>query len=149
MGQSSDREEMIAEEETNEDDVQDMGQQQHEEGKEIEMEGAIMEGVSEEFIGQETEDPLITSHVSENEQTEIMSNINDKKNDRRKNRTRDYSYCFAFLALKSGIQMWGEKAIIVMRDELQLLLDEEVFEQIVCPTEEQKKKSLRMHCFVV
>jgi hypothetical protein len=125
----SEREETIIEEMASENDVQSMRREKHEEEKEAEIE----EDINEE------ENNYQSTSLTESQHSEMLNNA--KYNFRKDG--------YAFLSLKTGVKMWGEKGMIARRDELQMLLDEEVFEQIVDPTEEQKRKAFRMHCFVV
>jgi len=61
---------------------------------------------------------------------------------------RDYSYRFTMLSVKSGLKRWGNKAKVALLDELKLFMTKEVFEQIKFPTNLQRKKALRIRCFI-
>jgi hypothetical protein len=63
-------------------------------------------------------------------------------------RTRDYSYHITMLSMKSGLEKWDEKAKDALLDELNLFLEQEVFEQIAKPSDDQKSTALRVHCFM-
>jgi hypothetical protein len=52
------------------------------------------------------------------------------------------------MSKKAGMKKWGETAKEAMREELHMLLDEEVFEAIPHPTPSQKANALRIHGFV-
>lgn len=51
--------------------------------------------------------------------------------------------------MKAGLQRWGERAREALKNELNLFIQEEVFENIENINEEQKRNALRMHCFIV
>jgi hypothetical protein len=52
------------------------------------------------------------------------------------------------VSVKAGLEKWGIKAKCALIDELNLFIDQKVFEQIINPTEEQKRRALRIHCFM-
>ncbi len=52
------------------------------------------------------------------------------------------------VSVKAGLEKWGIKAKCALMDELNLFIDQKVFEQIINPTEEQKRRALRIHCFM-
>jgi len=66
----------------------------------------------------------------------------------RERRDRAYSCRFTMLSVKSGLKRWGDKAKEALLDELKLFMTEEVFEQIKFPTNLQRKKALRIDCFI-
>jgi hypothetical protein len=49
---------------------------------------------------------------------------------------------------KAGLEIWGEKAKDALLDKLNLFLEQEVFEQLILPTDEQIKSAPRVHCFM-
>jgi len=51
--------------------------------------------------------------------------------DLRSKRSRDYSYRFAMVSVKTGLEKWGDKAKDALLDELNLFIDQKVFEQEV------------------
>jgi hypothetical protein len=63
-------------------------------------------------------------------------------------RGSDYSYHFAMVSVKAGLEKWGGKAKIALLDELNLFMEQDVFEQVVQPTEDQKKATLSLYCFM-
>lgn len=66
----------------------------------------------------------------------------------RNKRDRDYSYRFAMVSVKTGLERWGSKMKDALLDELNLFIDQKVFEQVMNPTESQKKAALWVHCFM-
>jgi len=62
-------------------------------------------------------------------------------------RNRDFSYRFAMVSVKTGLEKWGDKAKDALFDELNRFIKEKVFEQVVSPSNKQKKSDLRVHCF--
>jgi hypothetical protein len=61
---------------------------------------------------------------------------------------RDFSHQYAFLSVREGLRRFGQKGKKAILDELQLFLDENVFELIRSPTREQTERALRVHCFL-
>jgi hypothetical protein len=99
----------------------------------------------DEIIGNEKDHEL--------EQSEESVNYDGKEEDKktynlRPSRNRDYSYRFAMVSVKTGLEKWGDKAKDALLDELNLFIKEKVFEQVVSPSKEQKKSALRVHCFM-
>jgi len=90
------------------------------------------------------------------EQQEVDEQLNDDEKelteagpyDLRPNRIRDFSYRFAFLSVREGLRKFGELGRIAIVEELQLLLNEEVFIFMDSLTDEQKQRALRIHCFL-
>jgi hypothetical protein len=68
--------------------------------------------------------------------------------DLRPNRIRDFSYRFAFLSVREGLRRFGEQGRRAIIEELQLFLNEQVFIFMSSLTDEQKRKALRIHCFL-
>jgi hypothetical protein len=66
----------------------------------------------------------------------------------RTNRIRDYSHCFTFLSVQAGLKQFGQKGKEAILEELRMFLAEKVFAYIKNPTPEQKRKALRIHCFL-
>jgi len=51
-------------------------------------------------------------------------------------------------SVKSGLEKWGDRAKDALLNLLNLFIKEKVFEQVIAPLEEQKKTTLRVHCFI-
>ena len=51
-------------------------------------------------------------------------------------------------SVKSGLEKWGDRAKDALLNLLNLFIKEKVFEQVIAPLEEQKKTTLRVHCFM-
>jgi hypothetical protein len=93
----------------------------------------------DEIIGSEKDYEL--------EQSEENDNYDGKEEDKKtynlqSSRNRDYSYCFAMVSVKTGLEKWEDKAKIALFDELNHFIKEKVFEQVVSPSNEQKKSAL-------
>jgi hypothetical protein len=86
----------------------------------------------EKRMGRENDEQIPNGH---------MYNLREK-------RDRDYSYRFMMLSVKSGLKRWGDKAKEGLLYELKLFMTEKVLEQIKFPTDLQRKKALRIHCFI-
>jgi hypothetical protein len=69
--------------------------------------------------------------------------------DLRVSRRRDYSHCFTLLSGSAGLKQWRDKAKEALMDELKLFMKEKVFEEMNNPSDDQKQKALRMHCFII
>jgi len=54
-------------------------------------------------------------------------------------RDRDFSYRFAMVSVKVGLEKWGGKAKDALLDELNLFIKEEVFEQVINPTKSRRQ----------
>jgi hypothetical protein len=52
------------------------------------------------------------------------------------------------VSVKTGLEKWGDKAKNALFDELNLFIKEKVFEQVVSPSNEQKKSALQVHFFM-
>jgi len=53
------------------------------------------------------------------------------------------------LSVHAGIRKWGEKVREAIHEELHMFKKENVFKEVPNPTEDQAKKELMIHCFVV
>jgi len=76
------------------------------------------------------------------EQSEENDNYDGKEEDKKTynlqpSMNRDYSYRFAMVSVKTGLEKWGDKAKNALFDELSLLIKEKIFEQVVSPSNEQ------------
>jgi hypothetical protein len=101
--------------------------------------GADIEHQEQEIEHQEADEQM------NNNENEL---IDAEPYDLRPNRIRDFSYRFAFLSVREGLQKFGELGRIAIVEELQLFLDEQVFIFMDSLTDEQKQKALRIHCFL-
>jgi hypothetical protein len=148
------------EEERNEDDKEN--KEEYEDMPEL-TELEEDEEIVTQIMEQEIEDAPV---VSEADETMIMSNISEDSEETKENEEQEeeknehgdnlhpkhqpnYDYRFSFLSVKSAVKKWGSKAIQAMREEMQMLLNENVFKMISKPTNEQKLKALRIHGFIV
>jgi hypothetical protein len=66
--------------------------------------------------------------------------------DLRPNRRRDYRY--AFLSVREGLKQFGLKGKEAILEELKLFLNGQVFKKINDLTDDQRKRALRIHCFL-
>jgi hypothetical protein len=64
-------------------------------------------------------------------------------------RPNRYLYKYSFLSLHTGVKRWGDRAKDAIKDELNMLIKEKVFVEVMNPTENQVKKALMIHCFVI
>jgi len=118
--------------------------------------------LDDQQMGEEVEEAVITSGVSDtiNEEEEDKgSELDDSGTadnheqpkpgyNLRPNRTRNYSYRFTFLSVREGIKRFGQRGKEAILDELKLFLNEKVFKKIKEITEDQRRKALRIHCFL-
>jgi len=118
-----------------------------------ENENTESEEVVQETVESETDsDPIMVEDdidpdpIMEEENKEIQTQTNG--HNLRPNRERNYSYRFTFLSVREGLRRFGEKGKEAILDELNLFLNEKVFKSIKKLTDEQRRKALRIHCFL-
>jgi hypothetical protein len=92
------------------------------------------------------EGDIVPDPIREGENKEIQPQT--KKHNLRPNRERNYSYRFTFLSIREGLRRFGEKGKEAILDELNLFLNEKVFKSIKNLTDEQRRKALRIYCFL-
>ncbi len=52
------------------------------------------------------------------------------------------------MSVREGLKKFGQKGREAILDELKLFLDEQVFKTVENITDEQRKRALRIHCFL-
>jgi len=104
------------------------------------VESRALENVIDDKISEDRD------RVSNKENKEINST---KRYYLRPNRTLNYSHKFRPLSVHARVKKWGEKAKGAIKEELNMLKKENVFEEVKNPSEDQKKKALMIYCFAV
>jgi hypothetical protein len=94
------------------------------------------------------ENKLLVNNDKENEKLGLEKTTSNRYN-LRPNRELSYNHKYSFLSVHASIHKWGEKAKEAVREELRMFKREGVFEKVEIPTEQQKKKALMIHCFVI
>jgi len=95
-----------------------------------EVNGEVIEHLPDERLSNDKE------HENNREDEEQV-----KRYDLWPKRDRDYSYQFAMVSVKVGLEKWAGKAKDALLDELNLSIKEKVFKQVLDPTEIQKKNA--------
>ena len=127
----------------------DMGETNDVEAEEVNDTNYENQGIEIEDLGiqnkeNENEEKI---HIQDDKENGVKTS--NHKYDLRPNRTPNYMHKIAFLSVHAGVRKWGDKVQEAIRDELKMLIKEEVFMEIKQPTTAQKDKALMIHCFVV